>query len=196
MSSLYWEALTTAFDAQSPACIQVRCPAARVWRPVATRPSSAGSPRTRRAPQTGAGHCRDRPCMCSSRHTAMRRAVDSEPPGDQHPDPGQGPPPVLPAMHGRTQRQLLLRIGELTIGRLWHLPHRPQEVAVAAARAAPGLLAGHRADFGIYRRPHGLAACRIAADAAIRSRKNSAATQRAIHADSTTTPLTSPSWWK
>lgn len=47
-----------------------------------------------------------------------------------------------------------------------------------------------------HRCPHGLAACRIAADAAIRSRKNSAAIHRAIQADRTTTPLTSPSWWK
>lgn len=172
MSSLYGEALTTAFDAQTPASTHVRCPAAR--------------------DTAGAGH-------------ACAAAVTPPPHGQSIRNLEAISTPIRGRVHRRSSQPCMAGPGansfsssaKPAIGQLGRLPHRPQEVT-AAAGAAPHLagVAGRRADFGIHWRPHGLAACRIAADAAIRSRKNSAAIQSAIHADSTTTPLTSPSWWK
>ena len=64
--------------------------------------------------------------------------LDTERPGDQRPDPGQGPPLILPAINGPTPCQLMLQLGELAIGKLRQL-RRPAEAsaAIPPARNAP-----------------------------------------------------------
>lgn len=105
--------------------------------------------------------------------------------------PPDAPPPSAPL-------EPLVCDGSIFVGGVLTTTTEGENLATAAAvrYAALGRITGRRTRFGIHRRLHALAACRIAADAAILSRKKSAATHRTIQADNTTMPLASPSWWK